>query len=121
MAEAAYQGTAGAPEAVAPPPGNPRFPLLDGLRAVAAMLVLVFHVVQQTGHVPRPIRDLSLEGIAIFFVLSGFLLYRPFARSRLKGEGLPSVKAYARRRLLRIVPAYWAALTSHSSWPAPLR
>jgi peptidoglycan/LPS O-acetylase OafA/YrhL len=98
-------------EAVAPPPGNPRFPLLDPLRAVAAALVLLFHVVLHTGSPPTVIRELSQLGVAIFFVLSGFLLYRPFTRARLDGEGIPSVRAYARRRLLRIFPGYWAALT----------
>ena len=32
-----------APAVVTPPPGNPRFPLLDSLRAVAAMMVLLAH------------------------------------------------------------------------------
>ncbi|MBV8429986.1 MAG: hypothetical protein JO244_02405, partial [Solirubrobacterales bacterium] len=31
------------PPALTPPPGNPRFPLFDGLRAVAALSVLVYH------------------------------------------------------------------------------
>src|SRR5436853_126122 len=31
------------PAVVAPPPGNPRFPLFDGLRAVAALSVLLYH------------------------------------------------------------------------------
>jgi peptidoglycan/LPS O-acetylase OafA/YrhL len=99
-------------EAVAPPPGNPRFPFLDGLRAVAAGLVLLFHVVLHTGSpVPTAIRELSQLGVAIFFVLSGFLLFRPFTKARLDGDGVPSVRAYARRRVLRIFPAYWAALS----------
>lgn len=71
----------------------------------------MFHVVGETGSPPTAIRDLSQLGVAIFFVLSGFLLYRPFTRARLAGEGIPSVRAYARRRALRIFPAYWAALT----------
>lgn len=101
-----------APEAVAPPPGNPRFPLLDGLRAIAAGFVLVYHVVTEGAHQDsRFLQNLSLQGIAIFFVLSGFLLYRPFIRARLAGNGVPSVTAYARRRVLRIIPAYWLALT----------
>ncbi len=104
--------TGRAPDAVAAPPGNPRFPLLDGLRAVAASLVLIFHVVVEgAGHNSKTLRNLSVEGIAIFFVLSGFLLFRPFARARLAGEGVPSARAYARRRVLRIVPAYWVAVT----------
>jgi peptidoglycan/LPS O-acetylase OafA/YrhL len=48
--------------------------------------------------------------VAIFFVLSGFLLYRPFVAARLEGRKGPSVRRYARRRVLRIIPAYWVAL-----------
>jgi peptidoglycan/LPS O-acetylase OafA/YrhL len=50
-------------------------------------------------------------GVAIFFVISGFLLYRPFCAAELLGARRPTGSAYARRRLLRIVPAYWLALT----------
>ncbi len=48
--------------------------------------------------------------MAIFFLISGFLLYRPFLVAR-RGDAPSRVSAYARRRVLRIVPAYWAALT----------
>jgi peptidoglycan/LPS O-acetylase OafA/YrhL len=50
-------------------------------------------------------------GVAIFFVISGFVLYRPFLQARLDGRELPRVGRYGRRRALRIVPAYWLALT----------
>jgi peptidoglycan/LPS O-acetylase OafA/YrhL len=50
-------------------------------------------------------------GVTIFFLLSGFLLYRPFVRARLRGEDGPSTAAYGWRRALRILPAYWVALT----------
>ena len=48
-------------------------------------------------------------GVPVFFLLSGFLLYRPFARARAGGEE-PRVRAYAWRRVLRIFPGYWVAL-----------
>ena len=72
---------------------------------------MFFHVLNTGSPAPTAIRDLSQLGVAIFFVLSGFLLYRPFARARLLGRGVPSLRAYARRRMLRVFPAYWAALT----------
>ena len=50
-------------------------------------------------------------GVTIFFLLSGFLLYRPFARARILGQPRPRTAAFAWRRFLRIAPAYWAALT----------
>ena len=50
-------------------------------------------------------------GVAVFFVLSGFLIYRPFAASRAAGHPVPSVRAYALRRVGRLIPAYWLALS----------
>ena len=50
-------------------------------------------------------------GVAIFFVISGFVLYRPFVAARLDGRPLPLLGRFAGRRALRIVPAYWLALT----------
>ena len=49
-------------------------------------------------------------GVAIFFVLSGFLLYRPFMRALLDAGPGPAVLPYLKRRGLRIFPAYWLAL-----------
>jgi peptidoglycan/LPS O-acetylase OafA/YrhL len=49
-------------------------------------------------------------GVAVFFVLSGFLLHLPQARSALHGRALPAVTPYLWRRALRILPAYWAAV-----------
>jgi peptidoglycan/LPS O-acetylase OafA/YrhL len=49
--------------------------------------------------------------VTVFFVISGFLLYAPYARAIRDGEGLPNWRRYARRRAVRILPAYWFALT----------
>ena len=43
-------------------------------------------------------------------MLSAFLLYRPFVRARLDGRPPVKVWRYARRRALRILPAYWVAV-----------
>jgi peptidoglycan/LPS O-acetylase OafA/YrhL len=56
-------------------------------------------------------------GVAIFFVISGFLLYRPFVAARCGLAPAVRVRDYARRRALRIVPAYWAALTVLAIYP----
>ena len=107
--------------AVAPPPGNPRFPLFDGLRAVAALSVVAYHTAfysqayQQSSFGPLLAR-LNI-GVAIFFVVSGFLIYRPFAAARHGGAAAPALRDYARRRFLRIAPAYWVALTILAFWP----
>jgi peptidoglycan/LPS O-acetylase OafA/YrhL len=108
--------------AVTPPPGNPRFPLFDGLRAMAVLAVVTFHVTSLTGAVDtRVIGDvfavLGNQGLILFFVISGFLLYRPFVAARVQGTQRVSTLRYARRRALRIVPAYWTALTALAIFP----
>jgi peptidoglycan/LPS O-acetylase OafA/YrhL len=50
------------------------------------------------------------EGVTLFFCLSGFLLYRPFAAATINGTRPPSIRRYAEKRLRRIAPAYWAVL-----------
>jgi peptidoglycan/LPS O-acetylase OafA/YrhL len=101
---------------LAPPPGNPRFPLIDSMRAIAALSVFAGHTVTGvyavTAHPTLFLWavQLSYEGVAIFFLISGFLLYRPFLTARRDGKSLRLVE-YGKRRVLRIVPAYWVALT----------
>jgi peptidoglycan/LPS O-acetylase OafA/YrhL len=106
---------------VAPPPGNPRFPLFDGLRAIAVLSVVVTHTALLSGA-----NELAWYGkytarldvgVTIFFLISGFLLYRPFVAAHLEGKPGPRVRDYARRRVLRIVPAYWLALTVLAIYP----
>jgi peptidoglycan/LPS O-acetylase OafA/YrhL len=55
-------------------------------------------------------------GVRIFFLISAFLLYRPFVAARLGGEEPPLVRAYAWRRFLRVAPAYWLALCVIGLW-----
>ncbi|HWI72742.1 MAG TPA: acyltransferase, partial [Baekduia sp.] len=109
------------PDALRPPPGNPRFPLVDGLRAVAALSVLVTHTAFISGFnghgLPGQITSRLDIGVALFFVISGFLLYRPFVAARFDGRPVPRVALYFRRRALRIIPAYWLALTVLAIWP----
>ncbi|HEU5158952.1 MAG TPA: acyltransferase [Streptosporangiaceae bacterium] len=92
---------------------------LDGLRAVAALAVLAFHVGGQTGitfqgTLGGRLGSRADVAVAIFFVLSGLLLYRPWARATLAGAtggeggaGGPSTWTYLWRRALRILPLYW--------------
>lgn len=91
-------------------------PMLDGLRAVAAGMVLLTHTGFDSGEVAHGVHGAVLArfdfGVAIFFVLSGFLLYRPFAEAQLAGNASPSVRRYFVRRALRILPAYWLALAA---------
>ena len=94
------------------------FPLADGVRGIAAVSIVVVHVWLFTGGFGGFGDTLGnravvrLDGmVSIFFVLSAFLLYRPMIAHRNGGPGAPRVGDYARRRFLRIYPAYWLALT----------
>jgi peptidoglycan/LPS O-acetylase OafA/YrhL len=113
----------GAPSpALAPPPGNPRFALFDSLRGLAAVCILVFHVSALTGMLLKPVVGdaivvLGPNSLIVFFAISGFLLYRPFAAGTAGVRRSPRVARYLRRRVLRIVPAYWLALTVLAIFP----
>jgi len=99
-----------------------RLPLVDSLRAIAALSVLLTHTAVAAGISGNPHSVLSpyaqrLDvGVAIFFLISGLLLYRPFVKARLTGRRAPATGPYAWRRCLRIVPAYWLALTITVIW-----
>ncbi len=87
------------------------YPALDGLRAVAALCVVMTHIGFQTGETFRGSFGALLArldfGVTIFFLLSGFLLYGPFVRAQLSARPLPDVPTYLRNRALRVLPAYW--------------
>ena len=93
------------------------FPALDSLRAIAALSVFFFHAVgfyargSTQGNLIAPYVARLDVGVTIFFLLSGFLLYRPFVQARHQSRPRPPLIPYAWRRALRIVPAYWVALT----------
>lgn len=91
------------------------FPCFDGLRAIAAVSVLLLHAAWVSGFTLTSslgIYTSRLEiGVSVFFLISGFLLYRPFAASHLSGRPSPRIGKFWARRLLRIVPAYWLALS----------
>lgn len=114
IARVAPSGALPADQALRPAAG--RFPCFDGYRALAALSVLLVHVAFLSGFSLRH-RTLGqftarLDiGVSVFFVISGFLLYRPFAVAHLTGTPMPRLGPYLRRRALRIIPAYWLALT----------
>lgn len=90
---------------------------LDGLRAVAALMVVVFHFLLWIKAYNSPISQainsswyFLANGVWLFFVLSGFLLFLPYVRAMLTDHSLPSATNFYRRRALRILPAYWVCL-----------
>ncbi len=95
-----------------------RLPGVEGVRALAALSIVVYHVWNHS----RPSGDsaifqlvANLEpdlsfGVTLFFALSGFLLYRPFVAALMREEVRPNFARYLLNRALRIGPAYWVIL-----------
>ncbi len=91
------------------------------MRALAAVSILTYHVwalSSPTGPVDLGVgsalvRHLPL-GVTLLFVLSAFLLYRPFAAALIRAREPPSLRRYLVNRALRILPAYWAILLATS-------
>lgn len=88
---------------------------LDGLRGLAIMLVLWHHwfllpmlAGWDTGPLALSLVPLfGFSGVFLFFVLSGFLLFLPYARALLAGTTWPLVRTFYLRRALRILPVYF--------------
>lgn len=102
------------PADAAASPGGQRFPALDGLRMVGALAVVTTHVGFSSGaSLNTPVAGLLARldaGVPLFFVISGFLLYRPHALARLERTPRPASGRYFRHRALRILPALWLAV-----------
>ena len=109
----------GAPTPVPEVSGGAHFPCLDAYRGIGMTMVLLNHAAYSTNYyiTDSPIArflgpfiarlDLS---VPMFFVMSGFLLYRPFAKATLIGRDPLPLRTFYRRRALRVFPAYWVAL-----------
>jgi peptidoglycan/LPS O-acetylase OafA/YrhL len=81
---------------------------LDGLRGIAALMVVFFHC--GVGFAYPPFFIPGFTGVHLFFVLSGYLIARPFLARALAEQPLPSWRRYAVRRFMRIYPTYLVAL-----------
>jgi len=84
------------------------------MRGFAALGVLITHVAFQTGAVDDPVIgrvwgrfDLA---VALFFALSGFLLWRPHAAAARGFVRVPSTVRYFLSRAARILPVYWVVV-----------
>jgi peptidoglycan/LPS O-acetylase OafA/YrhL len=114
-------------------------PAVEGLRALAALTIVTYHLWQngvqatpQGGAIPFGSRGgltfffTLTAGVPVFFALSGFLLARPFLRRALRGEGMPDMKDWARRRAFRVIPLYMLLVVAMWSsrnfrWPGDWR
>ncbi|HTZ55002.1 MAG TPA: acyltransferase [Candidatus Acidoferrum sp.] len=88
-----------------------RLGVLDGMRGVAVLLVLWYHI-WEISWLPAPfmwlqwIPETGFIGVPLFFFLSGFVITFPFVRAQLAGERLPTWAHFAWRRFIKIVPSY---------------
>jgi peptidoglycan/LPS O-acetylase OafA/YrhL len=96
---------------------------IDGLRGIAIALVLAYHCCLVYGAAPSAsvfgvtlsvdaLTKTGFLGVELFFALSGFCMFYPFARARMQGSPVPSWGSYAYRRAIKIVPSYLVALTA---------
>lgn len=86
-----------------------RYAYLDGMRGLSALMVVFSHCGEQTGACPAVRTLLGRLPVVVFIVLSGYCLSLPLSKSpdRLFDGGLWE---FIRRRALRILPPYYAAL-----------
>jgi peptidoglycan/LPS O-acetylase OafA/YrhL len=100
------------------------FPGLDAVRALGAACVVGTHVGFYTGrtlHGPFAGTIARLDaGVALFFVLTGFLLFRPYVVAAQHHRPRPATGSYLRRRALRILPAYWIVVLVCTATLPPL-
>jgi peptidoglycan/LPS O-acetylase OafA/YrhL len=91
----------------------------DFVRALACLMVVAHHVAQRVAPEALPPEGMwaamavtmGAFGVAAFFVLSGYLLSRPFWLALDNNDRMPSLRTYAIRRAARILPGFWLALT----------
>lgn len=96
--------------------GEQRSVRVESLRAVAALSVLVGHVYSQHLGFQNLFAPYSHTvgvglglSVSLFFVLSGYLLFLPWARQIRHGRRV-DIRRYARNRALRILPLYYAVV-----------
>jgi peptidoglycan/LPS O-acetylase OafA/YrhL len=89
---------------------QPRLGVLDGLRGIAVLLVLWYHVWEISWLPPWPavafIPATGFVGVTLFFFLSGFVISYPFLVADAAAKPQPSWRHFAWRRFIKIVPSY---------------
>lgn len=92
---------------------------LDGVRACAIIFVIIFHLDYTTGNnlwdwhtnpLASSLAIAGVSGVTLFFVLSGFLLFLPYAKALLYAGPWPLARSFYTRRALRIMPGYYLSL-----------
>jgi peptidoglycan/LPS O-acetylase OafA/YrhL len=91
------------------PVGRARFTGLDGLRAIAVLLVLAYHLF------PGWILQSGFVGVDVFLVISGFLITSLLLRERHR-TGSIALVGFWRRRARRLLPALALVVTVTATW-----
>jgi peptidoglycan/LPS O-acetylase OafA/YrhL len=88
---------------------------LDGLRAIAVLLVIGAHA-KSSGFLPSgiPLPDLGgfNLGVMLFYFISGFVLFYPYAQHLFENKPQQTLARYFERRMLKILPSYWLVLST---------
>lgn len=97
-----------------------RLAVLDGLRGLAILLVLMTHSLITAFRPALHLGPLNIGvepmvfagslGVELFFFLSGFVLFVPYAQAWLQGKQMPTLLHFFGRRAIKILPSYIIAL-----------
>ncbi len=103
---------------------------IDGMRALAIGLVVAYHAwlfswatptvsLGGTRYTLRPLLETGFIGVQLFFFISGFCLFLPYARAMYAGMPPPKWWNFAERRALKIVPSAYLAIVVTFAFAAP--
>jgi len=106
---------------------TPHLAVLDGLRGIAILVVLWYHVWEWTWLTPRLnvfghelnfqfINETGFTGVDLFYFISGFVLFYPYARHVFEGKPLQTLAHFVYRRFIKIVPSYYLQLLILTPW-----
>ena len=97
-------------------PSPNRLPGLDTLRALAILVVMIFHLQRLLPDIFSPIAHYGWMGVDLFFVLSGYLIGSQLLKPVRDGKPLALLDFY-RKRAYRILPVYFVVLALYTFWP----
>ena len=105
-----------------PGQGTHHIAFMDGMRGIAVLMVLIYHLKEALAtdlHVRLGAVTLGINtfagsgflGVEVFFFISGFVLFYPYARTLFEDKPLQTVAHFIDRRALKILPSYLFSLT----------
>lgn len=95
------------------PLARERLDVLDGLRGCAVLLVVWYHLWLVSGQSVVALNFIAQAGylgVDLFFFISGFCLYYPYARAKFERRPEPRIGHFFERRAMKIIPSYAIAL-----------